>query len=56
MLTDPPMTVVDINMYEIGQEAGRLVLQKLRHPATQIQTYITTPTLVCRGTTPVVAE
>ena len=27
-------------------------LQKLRHPATQIQTYIITPTLVCRGTTP----
>lgn len=51
LFTDPPMTVVDINMYEMGQEAGRLVLQKLRHPATQIQTYITTPTLVYRGTT-----
>lgn len=51
LFTDPPMTVVDINMYEMGQEAGRLVLQKLRHPATQIQTYITTPTLVLRGTT-----
>lgn len=51
MFTDPPMTVVDINMYEMGQEAGRLVLQKLRHPSTQIQTYITTPTLVRRGTT-----
>lgn len=51
MLTEPPMTVVDINMYEMGQEAGRLVLQKLKHSATQIQTYITTPTLVCRGTT-----
>ena len=53
MFTEPPMTVVDINMYELGQEAGRLVLQKLRHPSTQIQTYITTPTLVCRGTTKV---
>ena len=51
LFTDPPMTVVDVNMYEMGQEAGRLVLQKLRHPSTQIQTYITTPTLVCRGTT-----
>lgn len=56
LYTEPPMTVVDINMYEMGQEAGRLVLQKLRHPATQIQTYITTPTLVCRGTTAHVAE
>ena len=53
LLTEPPMTVVDVNMYEMGQEAGRLVLQKLRHPATQIQTYITTPTLVRRGTTSV---
>ncbi|NLV58505.1 MAG: LacI family transcriptional regulator [Clostridiales bacterium] len=51
MFTEPPMTVVDINMYDMGQEAGRLVLQKLKHPATQIQTYITIPTLVCRGTT-----
>ena len=47
----PRQTMVDVNMYEMGQEAGRLVLQKLKHPATQIQTYITTPTLVCRGTT-----
>lgn len=57
LFTEPPMTVVDINMYELGQEAGRLVLQKLKHPATQIQTYITTPTLVRRGTTrPVLGE
>ena len=56
LFTEPPMTVVDINMYEMGQEAGRLVLQKLRHPATQIQTYITTPTLVCRGTTAIDRE
>ena len=55
MFTEPPMTVVDINMYEMGQEAGRLALQKLRHPTTQIQTYITTPTIVSRGTTAPVA-
>ena len=49
--TDPQMTVVDINMYEMGQEAGRLVLQKLKHPKRQIQSFTTTPTLVRRGTT-----
>lgn len=49
--TDPQMTVVDINMYEMGQEAGRLVLQKLKHPKRQIQSFTTTPTLVQRGTT-----
>jgi len=51
MFTEPQMTVVDVNMYEMGQEAGRLVLKKLKHPGTQIQTYITTPELVQRGTT-----
>ena len=56
MFTEPPMTVVDINMYEMGQEAGRLVLHKFRHPATQIQTYITTPSLVCRGTTCMIGD
>lgn len=49
--TDPQMTVVDINMYEMGQEAGRLVIQKLKHPKRQIQTFTTTPSLVQRGTT-----
>lgn len=52
LLTDPPMTVVDVNMYEMGQEAGRLVLRKIRHPDAHIQSYSTTPTLLCRGTTP----
>ncbi len=37
--TDPQMTVVDINMYEMGQEVGRLVIQKLKHPKRQIQTF-----------------
>lgn len=51
LFTEPKMTVVDVNMYEMGQEAGRLVLQKLRNPSTMIQAYITAPALVLRGTT-----
>lgn len=51
MFTEPQMTVVDVNMYEMGQEAGRLILKKTRHPGTQIQSYITNPVLVSRGTT-----
>ena len=50
LFTDPPMTVVDINMYDMGREAGRLVVQKLRHPETLIQAYSTTPILIRRGT------
>lgn len=48
---DPPLTVVDINMYDMGQEAGRLLIQKLKHPRTQVQSFCTAPELVVRGTT-----
>ncbi len=48
---EPPLTVVDINMYDMGQEAGRLILQKIRHPGTQVQSYSTIPVLMQRGST-----
>lgn len=51
LFTEPPMTVVDINMYDMGQEAGRLVLKKLKTPKTLIQTFVTSPELIVRGTT-----
>ena len=51
LYTEPPLTVVDINMYDMGQEAGRLLLQKQKHPNTQVQSFCTAPELVIRGTT-----
>ena len=51
LFTEPQMTVVDINMYDMGQEAGRLVLKKLKNPKIQIQTFITSPELIVRRTT-----
>lgn len=51
LFTEPQMTVVDINMYDMGQEAGRLVLQKLKKPKMQVQSFITAPELIVRGTT-----
>ena len=51
LLTEPQMTVVDINMYDMGQEAGRLVPKKLKNPKVQVQTFMTSPELVVRGTT-----
>lgn len=51
LYTEPPLTVVDINMYDMGQEAGRLLLQKLKHPNTRVQSFCTAPELVIRGTT-----
>jgi len=51
MFSEPAMTAVDINMYDMGQEAARLVLRKMRHPEAQIQSYTTMPTLIQRETT-----
>lgn len=51
LYTDPQLTVVDVNMYEMGQEAGRLLTQKIKHPGTQVQSFCTSPELVIRGTT-----
>lgn len=49
LFTEPQLTVVDINMYSMGQETGRLLIQKLNYPQTLIQCFTTTPELVVRG-------
>ena len=50
-MIEPPMTVVDIDVYDMGIQAGRLLLQKIRHPLLQVQYYTTLPKLVVRETT-----
>ncbi len=35
----------------IHMEAGRLILKKLKNPKIQIQSFITLPELITRGTT-----
>ncbi|MBE5961434.1 MAG: LacI family transcriptional regulator [Lachnospiraceae bacterium] len=44
----PIPTVVDINMYDLGVQAGTMMVQKLHHPSMQIQSFITLPVL-CQG-------
>ncbi len=51
LYTEPQLTVVNINMYDMGQEAGRMILQKIRHPGMQIQSFTTVQELIRRGTT-----
>lgn len=51
MFSEPAMTAVDINMYDMGQEAARLMLRKIKHPEVQIQSVTTLPTLIERETT-----
>lgn len=50
-ITDPPLTVVDINVRDMGMQAGRLLVDIVRHPNMQVQTYITTSNLVEREST-----
>lgn len=37
--TEPRVTSVDMNMYEIGEEAGSILIKNLSHPNLRIQTF-----------------
>jgi len=50
-IMDPMPTVVNINVYELGIQAGSMLLYKIKNPALQIQSYTTLPELIIRGTT-----
>ena len=49
--TDPPLTAVDIDVRDLGNQAADLLLSILRHPNKQVQTYITTSNLIERTST-----
>ncbi len=48
-LIDPPLTVVDINVRDMGKQAAKFLLE--RHPNMQVQTYVTTSNLIEREST-----
>ncbi len=50
-ITDPMLTVVNIDVYDLGFEAGNLVLEKIKKPNLQVQSYSTLPVLIVRGST-----
>ena len=50
-ITDPPLTVVNIDVYDLGIQAGKMILDKMRKPNLQFQTFITLPKLIVRGST-----
>ena len=50
-IIEPPLTVVDIDVRGMGSQAGRFLLDMIRHPNTQIQTYVTTSNLMVRQST-----
>lgn len=50
-IIEPKPTVVDINMYDMGTQAGNMMLHKLNNPALQIQSFTTLPVLIQGETT-----
>lgn len=48
---DPMPTVVNIDAFDLGMQAGAFLVKKIRNPALQIQSYSTLPDLVQRSTT-----
>ncbi len=50
-MIDPPLTVVDINVRDLGVQAGKFLTQIIRRPNMQVQTYVTTSNLLIRHST-----
>jgi DNA-binding LacI/PurR family transcriptional regulator len=51
IITNPPTTAINIDVYDLGQQAARLLMEKIRKPNYQFQTYMTVPLLVTRQST-----
>lgn len=50
-IIEPSPTVVDINVYDIGVQAGAMILNKIKNPSMQIQSYTTLPVIETGATT-----
>lgn len=50
-IMEPPLTVVDINVRDMGAQAAKFLTDIIRHPNMQIQTYITTSNVIAREST-----
>lgn len=50
-ITDPPLSVVSIDVFDLGQHAAKLILDKIRHPDLQVQSFVTLPILMEREST-----
>ena len=51
MITQPRLTVIEADMYDLGQEAARFILRKIKKPELQTQTFCTVPRLIERAST-----
>jgi DNA-binding LacI/PurR family transcriptional regulator len=51
MIMDPPPTVVNIDVYDMGLQAASMLIRKIKNPSLQVQIYTTLPELIVRGST-----
>lgn len=45
-IIDPQLTIVDINVYDMGIQAGSMMIRKLENPTLLIQSYTTLPVVI----------
>lgn len=50
-ITEPKMTTVDIDVYDMGKQAGEIILRKIRKPNLQMQSFTTLASLIVNGST-----
>ena len=50
-LINPPLTVVDINVNKMGQQAAGFLIKKIRNPSLNMQSFTTVPELIIRSST-----
>lgn len=50
-ILEPKLTVVNIDVYDMGMQAGKLILNKMKKPNLQIQFYCTLPSITERDST-----
>lgn len=50
-ILNPQLTVVNIDVYDMGTQAGKLIINKMKKPNLQIQFYCTLPSITKREST-----
>jgi LacI family transcriptional regulator len=50
-MIDPLLTVVDIDVYDMGYQAASILIRKINNPSLHVQSYTTLPQLIVREST-----
>ena len=51
VITNPPTTAINIDVFHLGEQAARLLIEKIKNPEYRFQTYMTMPLVVSRAST-----